>query len=84
MTIDYLQGIVRRLANQMPVRYYLWLNYPQDPQLMGIELFGPNGKGGWNSIKGEFMLEREMLVSGFGWDGARKMWTAPRHEVEKP
>ena len=29
MTIENLQRIVLRLANQMHVRYYLWLNYPQ-------------------------------------------------------
>ena len=30
----------------MFVRHYLWLNYPNDPQLMGIEMVGqaPNGK----------------------------------------
>jgi hypothetical protein len=46
MTLQRFQGIVLRLGNQMFVRHYLWLNYPNDPQLMGIELIGqaPNGK----------------------------------------
>jgi hypothetical protein len=37
VTIDRFQAIVLRLGNQMFVRHYLWLNYPQDPQLMGID-----------------------------------------------
>lgn len=37
VTIVELQRIVLRLGNQMFVRHYLWLNYPNDPQLMGIQ-----------------------------------------------
>ena len=46
MTLERFQAVVLRLGNQMFVRHYLWLNYPNDPQLMGIELIGqaPNGK----------------------------------------
>lgn len=46
MTLEKLQAIVLRLGNQMFVRHYLWINYPNDPQMMGIELIGqgPNGK----------------------------------------
>jgi hypothetical protein len=45
MTLERFQGIVLQLGSQMFVRHYLWLNYPQDPQLMGIQLIGqaPNG-----------------------------------------
>lgn len=45
MTLERLQGIVLRLGNQMFVRHYLWLNYPNDPQMMGIELIGQAPKG---------------------------------------
>ncbi len=45
MTIQRFQGIVLKLGNQMFVRHYLWINYPHDPQLMGIELIGQAEKG---------------------------------------
>ena len=45
MTLQRFQGIVLKLGNQMFVRHYLWLNYPHDPQMFGIELIG-SGKGG--------------------------------------
>ncbi len=46
MTLERFQAIVLKLGNQMFVRHYLWLNYPQDPALMAIELIGqkPDGK----------------------------------------
>lgn len=46
MTLQRFQAIVLRLGNQMFVRHYLWINYPNDPQVMGIEMIGqaPNGK----------------------------------------
>jgi hypothetical protein len=46
MTIQRFQSIVLKLGNQMFVRHYLWLNYPDPAQLMGVELIGqaPNGK----------------------------------------
>lgn len=46
MTMRRFQGVVLKLGNQMFVRHYHWLNYPQEPQLMGLELIGqaPNGK----------------------------------------
>lgn len=37
MTLQRFQGVVLKLGNQMFVRHYLWLNYPEDPQLMGIQ-----------------------------------------------
>lgn len=45
MTLERFQSIVLKLGNQMYVRHYLWLNYPNDPQLLGIEMIGqsPNG-----------------------------------------
>lgn len=45
MTLERLQGIVLRLGSQMFIRHYLWLNYPNDPQIMGIELIGQAAKG---------------------------------------
>lgn len=38
MTIEKLQSIALRIGNQRFVRHYLWLNYPERPQLMGIEI----------------------------------------------
>lgn len=45
MNLQKFQSIVLKLGNQMYVRHYLWINYPHDPQLMGIEMIGqsPNG-----------------------------------------
>lgn len=37
MTIQKLQDVVLKLSNQMFVRHYVWLNYPNDPQVMGIQ-----------------------------------------------
>ncbi len=47
MTMERFQATVLRLGNQMFVRHYHWLNYPNEPQILGIELIGqaPNGKG---------------------------------------
>jgi hypothetical protein len=45
MKLIRFQSIVLKLGNQVFVRHYLWLNYPQDPQLMGIELIGQSPKG---------------------------------------
>jgi hypothetical protein len=46
ITIRRFERIVLRLSNQTFVRHHLWLNFPDDPRLMGIELIGhgPNGK----------------------------------------
>jgi hypothetical protein len=41
MTLQRFQGIVLKLGNQMFVRHYHWLNYPNDPQLLGIQF--PSG-----------------------------------------
>lgn len=40
MTLERFQSIVLRLGNQMFVRHHIWLNYPNEPQIMGIELIG--------------------------------------------
>lgn len=37
ITLERFQAIVLKLGNQMFVRHYLWLNYPEDPQLMGLQ-----------------------------------------------
>lgn len=38
MTIEKFQRIVLKIGNQRFVRHYLWLDYPEEPQLMGIEI----------------------------------------------
>jgi hypothetical protein len=37
ITMSRFQSIVLKLGNQMFVRHYHWLNYPNDPQLMGLQ-----------------------------------------------
>lgn len=37
MTLERFQGLVLKLGNQMFVRHYLWVNYPNDPQSLGIQ-----------------------------------------------
>ena len=45
MTLERFQGIVLKLGNQMFVRHYLWLNYPNEPQRMGVDLIGQQPYG---------------------------------------
>jgi hypothetical protein len=45
MDLREFQRVVLRLGNQMFVRHFLWLNYPNGPQLMGIQFINnPTGK----------------------------------------
>jgi hypothetical protein len=70
MTIQRLQAIVLRLGNQMFVRHYLWINYPNEPQMMGIELIGqaPNGGIGMTLCYGC----RHLLQGGDGANGCAR------------
>lgn len=54
-----------KLGNQMFVRHYLWLNYPQDRQLMGIQ---------FKSDRPELALCGELVDLGFEWHVGYRMW----------
>lgn len=75
MTIQRFQNIVLRLGNQMFVRHYLWLNYPNDPQLMGLEHreymrgYRPSGR-----------LATELKAEGFQFNEQIGIWTVGREE----
>jgi hypothetical protein len=68
MTVQELQRIVLHIGNQMFVRYYLWLNYPNDPQLMGIQPLGIH------------MLGKELEELGFTWRDDLKLFAIERTE----
>lgn len=70
MTMQRFQSIVLRLGNQGFVRHYYWLNYPNDPQLMGIQFPA--------DING--MLAKELADAGFVWNEGLKVWTVERTE----
>lgn len=69
MTLQRFQGIVLKLSNQMFVRHYLWLNYPLDPQLMGLQFSGERDIN---------RLKDELMELGIGFDEDRAMWTVKR------
>lgn len=71
MTLQRFQGIVLRISNLMFVRHYLWLNYPNDAQLMGIEL------GRIADTESRVALHHELTKLGFSLrdDG---IWTIGR------
>ncbi len=71
MTLERLQGIILRLGNQMFVRHYLWLNYPNDPQMMGIELIGQAPKG---------RLAAELIELGFVFNAKDGVWEIERSQ----
>lgn len=67
MSIDRLQSIVLRLANQMMVRYYLHLNHPSPRQKAGIAL----------GEKASDHLHGELIAMGFEYDfgsGIYEVW----------
>ena len=75
MPLADFQRLVLRLANQAFVRYALWLNYPNDPQLMGIDFGG-------NPESVNTMLREELTRLGLAIDPRFKMWTVERTDLE--
>lgn len=74
MTIERFQALVLKLSNQMFVRCYYWLNYPQDRQIFGLQFpaaqeFGPT-------------LEAELRGLGFESNRQDAIWTIARKESE--
>lgn len=74
MTIEQLQWIVIKLSNQEMVRWYAWLNYPNDPQLMGIELLRRTSD----------MLAIELSSKGFVLNDTTGIWTIVRTPEPPP
>lgn len=73
MTIQRFQSIVLKLGNKMFVRHYLWLNYPNDPQMIGIQFT--------QDILGS-RLATEISELGFRYDAADQIWKIERSTEE--
>ena len=71
MTLEKLESIVLRLANQTHVRYYKWLNYPNEPQIMGIQLQEEPGK----------ILKQEFYQLGLRYQIRFNVWTVERESL---
>jgi hypothetical protein len=68
MTADRLQGIVLRLANAVPTRYWLHWNYPaQDPWEMGVKIYTEDRRQ-------QGTIHRQMLDLGAGWNVEDQLW----------
>lgn len=78
MTINEFQRIVIRLSNQMYVRHYLWLNYPNEPQTMALSLIDLANTTGSITTDGGHRLSRELEALGFVWDGSNGRYTIQR------
>lgn len=78
MTINELQHVVLRLANQVPVRYWVHFNYPrQDPWLMALQVeFGKRRLG----CEEEKRLRDELRSSGFT-QGRDCLWVIERTDL---
>ena len=72
MTLQRFQNIVLRLGNQMFVRHYFWLNYPDDPQIMGFSMVGAP------SVR----LLDELKELGFTFDERSQIWKISRDADE--
>ena len=69
MTINRFKGIVLKLGNQMFVRHFLWLNYPNDTKIMGIK-FKTSGLTD--------RLNNELNELGFRFDEKDGIWKIER------
>lgn len=65
MTVSTFQGLVLRLGNQMFVRHYLWLSYPNATQLFGLQ-FTPGEPA--------VHLQRELIGLGFEFREGLGIW----------
>lgn len=74
MTIQRFQATVLKLSNQTFVRHYPWLNYPYDPQLMGIE-FAYDSK-----LECQPLLRDEIVSLGFAMRKTDWIWAIERSE----
>ena len=79
MSIEEVQRLALMLSRSMWVRWFANLNYPFEPQLMGLMLAdGCNGQVG--IVKGGDMLAGELTRLGFAWNDDLRMWTILRAE----
>jgi hypothetical protein len=70
MTLDRLQGIVLRLANVVPVRYWMHFNYPcQEPWHMAVKIYPAIPPS---------QFRHEMKSLGGRWDDNDLLWTFER------
>lgn len=69
MTIERFQSTVLRVGNQLFTRHFLWLNYPHDPQLMGLA---------YKSEVDERRLDAELVALGFHWHAGFQAWVIER------
>lgn len=69
MTLQRFQAIVLKLGNQCWIRHYLWLSYPNEPQVMGLDMIGPGR---------QIQLVKELEGAGFKFDSRFGMWTVER------
>ena len=69
MTLERLQHIVVKLANQAPTRYWVWWNYPLVETEMAIYIEG--------GIDSQTLLT-EMEGRGFKYDATFRVWTIHR------
>ena len=79
MTLQRFQGIVLKLGNQMFVRHYLCINYPNDPQSMGIELLRPAQSE--YGLECSARLTVELTELGFAFNESLSIWTIDRSEA---
>ena len=64
-----------QLGNQIFTRHYVWLNYPAEPQTMGIEIMLAD----WN---GDIpLLKKEMKERGFRLSERFNGWVIERKEA---
>lgn len=79
MPIEELQSLALMLGRSLWVRWFAFLNYPFDPQLMGLSLIETvNGK--MESFKGGDRLQQDLSRRGFAWNDDLRMWTIERKE----
>ena len=75
VTLQRFQAIILKLGNQVFIRHYLWLNYPNPYQLMGIQLLDP---ATLTLLKPSGLLSKELLQEGFRFEEPRGMWLVNR------
>lgn len=75
MTLERFQAIVLKLSNIMMARHYLWLNYPNDPQVLAIEL--------GEAVLSDGPLYKELVNLGFQFKelAGLRLWVIERTDV---
>jgi hypothetical protein len=76
VTMERFQSTVRILSNQMFVRWYACLNFPQKPQLLGFQTKP--------TIPLTSRLAKELFEQGYGYRGETGMWVAERADEGPP